>query len=144
MSISQLNAKYTNGELTSTIGDKHLRYEALSPLFLNLYENKVVYHERVTIIIRLENIVLTPDWFKATAVFLKLSQLSSNRFHLMTPGDSWSIGASWAYLTLDSKGCLHPYSSWLMWVDPELVKKVEELVDQNNFKEARKLTMGNL
>ncbi|MFZ4705272.1 MAG: hypothetical protein ACOYMF_04615 [Bacteroidales bacterium] len=141
MNISELNKKYTKGELSSTEGDKQLRYEALSPLFKNLYENKVIYHERVTSIIRLENIILTPDLFEATAIRLKLFEPISKRFDRIASSNSWTIGANWAYLTLDKKGCLHPYSGWLMWIDPELVRKVEKMVNDNNFEEARNLTI---
>ena len=143
MNISELCEKYTHGELTSMPGDKQLRYEALSPLFNNLYENKVIYHERVTSIIRLENIVLTPDKFEATAIRLKLFEPISNSFKRFASLNSWTIGANWAYLTLDKKGCLCPYSGWLMWIEPELVKKVEELTNKSNFEEARNLTIGN-
>lgn len=144
MNISELNKKYTKDELTSTEGNKQFRFEVLSPLFKNLYENKVIYHERVTSIIKLENIKLTPDLFEATAIRLKLFEPISNFFKNkpISTKRSWTIGANWAYLTLDKNGCLHPYS-WLMWVDPELVRKVEKLVNDNNFVEARNLTIDN-
>ena len=144
MNISEINKKYTSGELTSTEGDKQFRYEVLSPLFKNLYENKVIYHERVTSIIKLENILLTPDLFEATVIRLKLFEPISKTFERIASVNSWTIGANWAFLTLDKKGYLHPYSGWLMWSDPELVRKVEKLINENNFKEAKRLTIDNL
>lgn len=143
MNIPELFEKYTHGELTSMPGDKKLRYEVLSPLFNNLYENKVIHHERVTSIIRLDNIILTPDLFEATAIRLKLFEPISNSFKRIASINSWTIGANWAYLTLDKGGYLHPYSGWLMWIEPELVKKVEELTKNGNFEEARNLTIEN-
>ena len=143
MNISELIKKYTHDELNSMPGDKQLRYEVLSPLFNNLYENKVIYHERVTSIIQLENIILTPNKFEATAIRLKLFEPISNSFKRIASLNSWTIGGNWAYLTLDKKGCLCPYSGWLMWIEPELVKKVEELTNKGNFEEARNLTIGN-
>lgn len=143
MNIPELCEKYTHGELNLMPGDKQLRYDVLSPLFNNLYENKVIYHDRVTSIIRLENIILTPDLFEATVIRLKLFEPISNSFKRIASINSWTIGANWAYLTLDKKGSLHPYSGWLMWIEPELVKKVEDLTNNGNFEEARNLTIDN-
>jgi len=140
MNISELNKKYTLGELTSTEGDKNLRYELLSPLFKNLYENKVVYHERFTSIVLLENIKLTPDLFEATAINYLLIEAGRIKRYRPLP-EKWSVGANWKFLRL-SGNCLSPYSSWLMWTDPELVEKVEKLVKAELIIEALKLTLN--
>ncbi len=141
MTITELNKKYTNNELSAIKGDKQLRYEAFSPLFKNLYQNKVIYHERFTAIIKLEDIKLTPDLFEATAVFNLLIKAGARRKRPLP--EKWEIGANWAYLSLE-KDYFSVYSGWLMWTDPVLVEKVEKLLLENNTDEAYLLTMENL
>lgn len=141
MTIEELNKKYVNNELSLGSGNKELRYQALSPLFKNLNDNKVVYHERFTCIIRLEDIQLTPEHFKATAHLHLL--IDSGVFKRLTspPPKTWTIGANWAYLKLKGDR-LSVYSGWLMWTDPVLVEKVEKLVLEQKFEEAYNLTRG--
>jgi hypothetical protein len=143
MNITELNKKYVNSELSSTEGDKQFRYEVLSPLFKNIYENKVVYHERVTSIIKLENIELSPDSFNATAIRLSLIENEQSHIKFSRSREIWTVGANWAYLRFVGN-CISPYSGWMMWVDPELVEKVEKLVIDKNFDEALNLTIRNL
>ena len=62
MTVNELNEKY-HEQLTSTKGDKELRYYLLSPLFQNLYQNKVVYHEHFTAVVQLSDICSHPIYF---------------------------------------------------------------------------------
>ena len=137
MTISELNGKYTWAELGAMPGDITLRFQLLSPLFRNLYDNKVVYHERFTCIIKLEDIQISPERFSATAV----RHLVIRPFMHFEVPERWEIGARWDFLGL-STDLLSVYSSWLMWPDPELVKRVEQLVLDNKFDEAIGLTIG--
>ena len=137
--ILELNKKYPNGELASTEGDNELRYKLFSPLFINLYENKVVYHERFTCIIQLSDIELTPERFYAKAR-LHLVIKPAPRRHKPLP-ETWEISANWSFLSLD-EGCLSMYSGWIIWPDPLLVESVEKLVLENKLDEAYNLTMG--
>ena len=116
-----------------------MRYYLLAPLFQNLYQNKIVYHERFTALVQLSNISLTPDMFTAHAELI--SAIRTLRTQRRPVVQTWGISANWAYLTLH-KGCLIPYSSWLIWPDPELVKRAEELINTNNLDVAWNLTMG--
>jgi hypothetical protein len=138
MNIYELNKNYQK-DLISVEGDKELRYYLLSPLFQNLYENKVVYHERFTCIVQLSKIVLTPELFEAKAerqLIIKTGMYGNRPLP-----EVWTIGANWAYLRLLGD-YLAPYSSWLMWTDPGLVEKVEKLIQANNLVEAYNLTKG--
>ena len=138
MTIRELHKKFTKGELTTTQGDMQLRYEAFAPLFSNLYENKVVYHERFTCIIKLDNIRITPDLFEAKAV--REWFIRGLRSRKRPYPDEWEFSANWAYMTL-TDDCLSSYSCWSIWPDPELVKKVEDLVKNEQFEEALQLTI---
>lgn len=140
MTITELNNKY-HKELSSTRGDKELRYYLLSPLFQNLYENKVVYHDRFTGIVQLSNIELSPETFIAQAQLLSLIKLGVKRNNPLP--NTLEVGANWAYLRLDGE-CLSVYSGWSMWTNPVLVEKVEKLIQENNFEEAYNLTMGQM
>ncbi|MEI6682668.1 MAG: hypothetical protein WCO44_08570 [Bacteroidota bacterium] len=138
MTIAELNEKYHHGELSIGAGDQEFRYLLFSPLFKNLYQDKVVYHERFTSIIKLENIILAPDRFEAVAIrHLLIDQGSAGKRPLP---EKWTAGANWAYLRL-SGSCLTSYSGWLMWVDPVLVEKVERLTLEGNVEAALKLTI---
>jgi hypothetical protein len=141
MNIKELNAKYTNGELSSQTGDAELRRKEFSPLLFNLYENKVVYHERFTCIVKLEQIKLLPDRFTAIAIPHLLIE-KGNRMDKFYPDKPWEFGASWKYLQL-SGNVLSPYFSWFMWCDSDLVKQVVELVIEKKFKEALALTLNS-
>ena len=138
MTIPELRKKYTNGELTSTRGDQEFRYLALSPLFTNLYENKVVCHDRFTSIIRLGDLEITPIQFQATAFRHLLIDSGAFRRKRLPP-EKWVLSANWAYLRLTGSS-LCVYSGWIMWTDPEMVKKVEQLVLEEKFKEALAIT----
>ena len=137
MTITELNKKYQNGELSSSVGDQEFRYLLFSPLFMNLYHNKVVYHERFTSIIKLENIILTPEMFQATAIHHLLIDRGSRR-HSPVP-ERWTVGANWGFMRL-LQNCLSVYSGWLMWVDPVFVEQIERLTINENFEEALNLT----
>lgn len=49
------------------LGNKgNLMYERCLPLFMNLYENKIIYRESSTVIGTLENMQISSEYFKAT------------------------------------------------------------------------------
>ena len=138
MTIANLNEKY-HKHLYETMGDQEMRYYLLSPLFRNLYDNKVVYHERFTALVQLTEIKLTPKEFSATAQCLTVIQNSARRKKPIP--ETWTIAASWAVIQLAGE-CLSAYSTWLIWPDPELVAKVVDLMNDNKKEDAYNLTMG--
>ena len=140
MDIKELNARYNNGELSSPTGDAELRRKEFSPLLLNLYENNVVYHERFTCIVKLEQTKLLPDGF--TAIAIPHLIIEENKFvDKFYPRKPWKIGASWRQLQL-LENALAILTLWQMWCDPDLVKQVEELTIEKKFKEALALTLN--
>lgn len=140
MTVAELKAKYTAKELGSSLGDTELRYRAFAPLFIDLYENKMVYHERVTLIIKVENLVITPERYDATAVpliFIGSDQRQADKFM----GRTWKFGGVWSSTCLINDGLGSPYGGGWVWTEPELVKRVEELALQGEYNEAKKLTV---
>jgi len=140
MNLTELNEKY-HAQLSAAQGDQELRYYLLAPLFQNLYQNKVVYHERFTALVQLSEITLTPELFTAKAALIAVIKASSFRKRPLP--QTWDLSANWAYLSLN-KACLSTYSSWLLWPDPALVQKVETLIYTNQLEEAYELTMRKL
>ncbi|MHC1773841.1 MAG: hypothetical protein AB9834_00370 [Lentimicrobium sp.] len=132
MTIDELHEKY-HEELSWTMGDQELRYNLLSPLFQNLYENKVLYHERFTCIIQLSDIVISPESFRSKAKRILL--ISPWPYENRPIPEIWNVGSSWASLRLSGES-LAAYSNWVIWTNPVLVKKVEILVQEHKLKEA--------
>lgn len=119
------------------LGNKgNLMYERYLPLFMNLYENKIIYRETSTIIGTLEDIQLTPEKFKAT---IKQHLVIIEENLLRRPKkirDKWDFSFTWAYLR-DVGNTITPYSgSYAIWTNPNLVKEVEALVLMGEKKKA--------
>lgn len=137
-------SKYTNGELSSTYLEyKELRYKLFSPLFLNLYENKVIYRERFTCIVKLEDINITPDHVRATANFHLLIDTGSAYRNKPIP-ETWTFGAAWQALRFVSNkektfNYLAAYANWAIWTDPTFVEQAEKFVLDKNVEAALNL-----
>lgn len=130
-----LKATYSEEELCSTKGYGKLRYEIFSPLFTSLYQNKVVYKEKYTCIITIENIKITPVNFEAIANTLILIPGSKSFDKYFEVGHKWSFGANWSNIRLIGTH-LASYIPWMIWCDPHTVKKIENLALNNRMEEA--------
>ena len=140
LSISELNAKYDREELASIPGDREFRYQVLSPLFENLYENKVVYYERFVCIVKLEDIIITPERFEATAIPYLLIKKAIRMGRSDIIPEMWRFGGVWEIITL-SLTTMTFYSGVSIWCDPHTVEKVEKLVLDKKYEEALNLTL---
>ncbi len=140
--IKNLRSKYNGNELTHYPGDNQLRYEAFSPIFKNLYENKIVYYERFIGIIKVENVIISPERFSATAIpYLTIKR--GNRYdNFFLKAENWNFSATWASMLLsDDNSISVPYANWSVWCDPELLKNVEEFVLNDKMDDALLLTV---
>jgi hypothetical protein len=138
MTIEELRKKYTSNELSCFPGNKELRYTAFAPLFENLYENKMIYHEHgVGWLIRVENLEITDQEFSATAVvicmlYVKLRNPKGNFMKLK----QWDFSASWDWISLCRGNHFHvPYASFSIWIEEERIKRVEALIAENRTDE---------
>lgn len=115
-----------------------IRYKLLAPLFENLYENKALYQERFTSLIFLENMVITPEGFKAKA-----------KRHLVVESagfdvpETWSFSSLWGYMYIHKNSISVPYASWSICLDPGLVQEVEKLLNKCSYGEAWKFFQIN-
>ena len=134
MKLSELEKQYPNGELTSPMGDPLLRHNLFSPIMKNMLGKKAVYHERYPSIITIQDIEISPNHFKAKAVFQRLVDKETS-YPIFK---EWTFGAAWRILHI-SGNKLAPYSSWLLWIDEDIVQQVEKLVLGKRHEEARDL-----
>jgi len=141
MTIPELKSNHSVSDLSSFPGDKQLRYDLFSPLLKNLFENKVVYHERFTGIIKLEDVVITPERFEATAIPYLLIEKSERLDRIFFRSPKWAFGSQWQYMRLIGDSINVPYANWSIWCEPYIVKKVEELTVKKMFREALNLTL---
>ena len=136
MTIKQLREEYTHDELCCFPGNRELRYKAFAPLLENLYESKIIYHERgVGWLIRMENLEITPTRFSATAVPICViyNRRNLGGFSLMK---KWNFFAAWDYLLLcDDDSFIVPYASYSIRVEADIIKRVEKLISENKIEE---------
>lgn len=137
-----LRSKYDDKTLSDFPGDNQLHYEIFSPIFKNLFQNKVVYYERFIGIVKLEDIVITPERFQATAIpYLCIERKQRvDEFFFRKP--KWTFSAQWQSMRLIGNSINVPYANWTIWFDPETIKLVEEFVNSNKMKEALDLTFN--
>lgn len=145
MYIKELHEKYPRGTLTTLPGDVALKYEAFSPLFQNLYENKIVYYERFLAIVIFEDINIS-DWgFRAKAIpYLEIERVDipvrNRSYRFRMPDKHWFCAGRWDFIWLNNTNLGSPYGSYCIWPDPEQVKYVEQLTIAKRFIEAIEAT----
>lgn len=140
MTIQELRNKYSEEELSKFPGDKQLRFEMFSPLFQNLYEQKVIYSEKILGIVQLKDVIITPEKFKATAIPIQCIRREHEFDELFAELEVWDFYSSWDWMLFSNDGSISvPYASWTVWTEPALVKKVEKLCDAGDYEEALNL-----
>lgn len=140
MTIDQLKIKYTERELSSFPGNNTIKFQAFTPLFSNLFENKIVYYKRFMCIACIENIEITPERFSATAISQLKIERRNQRLKFF-PVKPWGFSSVWSHMLLINNSITVPYAGWSIWTDPNLVKAVEQCTLKSNFDEALKLTL---
>lgn len=135
--IKNLHTKYSVQDLCSLPGDNQLRHEIFAPLFYNLYQkNKVVYKERFSCILTLENIIITPERFEAVAVPIALIKGGSRSDKYFSIERKWEFGAVWSHIRLLGTHINSLWANWSIWCDPKTVMIIENLVLNNQMEEA--------
>lgn len=150
MTILEIKKKYSHSDLFSGNINFDLRHKIFSSLFDNLFESKVVIHDRFTCIAKIERFEILPEYFTVFIVpqtFIPTGTPSDKRmlraFERLQRG--WEASCKWEHMSFaDDCLCSSPYACWLMWIDSELVKKVESLVSDNKFDDALNLTMNKI
>ncbi len=125
-------------------------YQKYAPLFENLYENKIVYHERFTYIVRLEDIVITEAYFKAKAIKEKviLTAFQKERCQKLNTLEDvrnsprqWTFKGTWAdAMITENPLCIgQAYVNFSIWLAPDLVQSIEKLAECGDDEGALKI-----
>jgi len=138
MTTKELEEKYGDS-LWQIQENEAIKKEIFTELITNLYDNTVIYHERNTVIAHVETIVIDAQRFsiKVDRV-ITFQEIMPRMTASMNKG--FSFGASWSSVGYN-KGTFSPYSGWMLWIDPGLVKRTIELVEEGRNEEACKLTI---
>jgi len=135
MTIYELKQSYSEHDLSYFPGDNDLRYRLFSPLFTNLFEDKVIYRERFICVVRLENIMITSEELSADAVPLTHIEFTGE-WRPEPPAEPWTFGGVWSAVCLSANHISAPYGGWTVWPEAELVREVERLAHQGEFERA--------
>jgi hypothetical protein len=138
MTRKELQEKYTKKELSYVPGDLELRYKAFAPLFENLYDNKMIYHEHgIGWLIGVKNIEVTSKRFSAMAVAIRmLYDRRIRKSGTYQKLQEWKFSASWDWMQLcDDNAFYVPYVSFRIWIKEDIIKRVEKLIAENKLEE---------
>lgn len=138
MTTKELREKYTMEELSSFPGDMELRHKIFSPLFENLYESRMIYHEGGNgWLIQAENITITNEGFEAAAIPICLLYKRPNR---SSPNiKSWTFSFTWDWVCLSGDHFSVLYAGYSVCVDEEKIKRIEKLISENRLNETYKV-----
>ena len=140
MTFNDLRKYYTEDELSYFPGNTELRYKLFAPFFENLFENKVVYYEKILVIVRLEDIEITPERFEAKAIpLLRVKKDDESPYRL--PTQAWTFGGTWDSMVLGGNSISMPYVGWTIWPEADRVQKVEKAVLKHDHETALSLTL---
>ncbi len=126
------------------------KYQKYAPMFDNLYQKKIIYHEQITRIVRLEDLEVTDEYFKAKAIQEKviLTEFQKNRCRklntlekVLNNHNEWSFKGSWANAIISENplSITQPYANYVIWTEPDFVMYIEKLAKYGDDEEALKL-----
>lgn len=142
MNLHSIIENFDPQVLSHSDGFGELKKQALAPLFDNLYENRVIYHERFTCLATIENIEITKDKFSAFIVPIAMVPTKKRMEIPDKLKNGWKISCGWNFMRLiNTRVSSSPYANWMIWTEPEKVKLVEHFFEQGKFDEVLKLTL---
>lgn len=104
----------------------------------NLYQNKVIYHERVDLIVRLDDLIINESGFSAKAIREHILRIPSYLSRKKTFNEDeffskhfveWVFGVKFKYAIInDSEKCISGYGSFQIWTDPVVVQEIDQLL----------------
>ncbi len=126
------------------------KYQKYAHIFENLYHNKIVYHERYTRIVRLEDIEITEKYFEAKAIQERviLSEYQKRRYKrknildkVLNKPREWTFRGTWenAIISENPLSIGSPYANFVIWIEPNFVKKIERFAEYGDDEEVLKL-----
>ncbi len=122
--------------------------EVFEYLFNNLFENKIIYHERVTILCEVNRFEVTEKGFEIWLTPLKpLMNLKGFRqifYNKLVDKKVFSLGATFEFgdsntKLFDGKMIGRPYCPFMLWPIKEMVEKISSLEGEALKEEISKL-----
>jgi hypothetical protein len=122
--------------------------EVFEYLFNNLFENKIIYHERVTILCEVDRFEVTEKrfeiWLKPLKPLMKLSGFRENFYNRLVEKKIFSLAASFEFgdtstKLFDGKLIGRPYCPFMLWPLKELVENICKLEGEALKEEISKL-----
>jgi hypothetical protein len=128
-SFADLCRTFTDRELSSLPGDRQQRHGAFRPFLANLDGGRLVYHERFTALVDVVTMSLTQAGFEFEVRSLATIRRWDRGVMRPVP-DRWRFGNTWEFCTLspDRRALDNHPTGFRLWVEPDLVRQVEELV----------------
>ena len=122
--------------------------EIFEYLFTNLFENKIIYHEKVTMLCEVDSFEVTEKgfeiWLKPLKPLMKLSGFRENFYNKLVEKKIFSLGATFEFgnsktKLFDGKTIGRPYCPFMLWPIKEMVEKISKLEGQALNDEVSKL-----
>ncbi len=122
--------------------------EVFEYLFNNLFENKIIYHERVTILCEVDRFEVTEKrfeiWLKPLKPLMKLSGFRENFYNRLLEKKIFSLGASFEFgdtntRLFDGNKIGRPYCPFMLWPLKEMVENINKLEGEALNEEISKL-----
>ena len=133
MTIAEIKAKYPEDALFTVGADKELRKSVMGSMFDNLYENKIIYREKVAFIAEVESFELSDEFFSVNLKLLHHIRGDSVRDYNYAANFEVNkivrIKCRWESMGFKENSlCSSGYNSWFIVFDAELVEKIEKLI----------------
>ncbi|MDX9933200.1 MAG: hypothetical protein RB294_11495 [Bacteroidales bacterium] len=142
MTIAEIKAKYPEDTLFTVGADKELRKSVMGSLFDNLYENKIIYREKVAFIAEVESFELSEEYFSVNLKLLQHIRGDSVRDYNFAANFKANkiirIKSKWENMGFKGNSlCSSGYNCWFIVFETGLVENTEKLIfDNESFKAA--------
>jgi hypothetical protein len=125
---------------TPTTKNAEFQHRAISQMFDNLHEQKIIYSEHlITRLAQVEKLEIQPTHFQARV--RKLHLIEDKRWRKrgnIAEMERWSFGTIWDDTLYLFENYFYSigYVSWRVWTDPKLVQEVEKFMQNGEPEKA--------
>ena len=108
--------------------------ELFENIFTNLFENKIIYHERVTVFCEVDKYEVTEKgfqiWLKPVKPLIKLVGFRERSYSRLVEKKVFSLSSTFEFgnsTLFNGKMIGRPYCPFILWPNKELVEEVSQL-----------------
>ncbi len=121
--------------------------ELFESLFSDLYENRVIYHERVTMLCEVVRYEVTEDGFDISLNWIKPLYLGPFHPLYLDTREEIHLGASFefgdSFSLYDGYRIGRPYCPFVLWTDKQLVETLSGMSDEQLETDLSQLLWNN-